>query len=64
MKKNLFFPNIKLLNKIILRSKAKSYIVYWKKGKSDNNFIGVMHLWISYHKRGIKGRKYKYWESI
>lgn len=57
----LFIPNLKKLNKIILNSKSKSFIIYWKKGKSKNNFIGVLQLYKSYHNRGIKTRKYKNW---
>lgn len=53
---------MKKFNKVLLKSKAKSFLIHFKKGKSNCNYIGVMQLWISFHKRGLKKRKYKQWK--
>lgn len=50
---------MKKFNKVLLKSKAKSFYVHFKKGQTTNNYIGVMQLWVSYYKKGIKTRRYK-----
>lgn len=51
-----------ILNKIILDSKAKSFIVYFKKSRNTLSLqlskVGKQ-LWRSYHKRGKMKRQYK-----
>lgn len=55
---------MKKFNKVLLKSKAKSYIVFYKNSIGRNNYLGVMQLYISYHKRGIKKRKFNYYKKF